>query len=257
MALDRALDPDREPDPVIAVARRSPNLAALEARLDYRFGDGAALLEALTHVSRSRSGPTYQRLEFLGDRVLGLAIADILMSAYPEATEGDLSLRLAELVRRETCAAVALAWDLGPHLVLGGGGTAAMRRNASILADACEAVIGAVFRDGGYAAARALVERSFGDRLASLAELPTNPKTVLQEWAAARGRPSPTYRIVERSGPDHAPRFTVAAEVEGLPDGLGSGASRRSAEQAAAAALLQREGVPGATALHAREVADA
>lgn len=242
------------------MARRPAEPAALEARLGYRFGDRALLAEALTHVSRASAGATYQRLEFLGDRVLGLAIADMLMRTYPGTSEGELSLRLAELVRRETCAEVALAWDLGPHLSLGRGGTPAIRRNPSILADACEAVIGAVFRDGGFAAAQELVERGFGAKLATLAELPFNPKTLLQEWAATQGRAPPTYHIRDRSGPDHAPHFTVIARVEGLAEGVGAGGSRRGAEQAAAAALLEREGVrsgpanqPAAT--FAREVA--
>lgn len=229
------------------MARRGADLETLEARLAYPFRDRALLLEALTHVSRTGNGPTYQRLEFLGDRVLGLAIADMLLRAFPAASEGDLSRRLAELVRRETCAAVAIEWDLGPHLQVGGGG-GAMRRNMSILSDACEAVIGAVFLDGGFEASRDLVARAFEPRLAGLADLPANPKTLLQEWAAAQGRPPPIYAIVDRSGPDHAPRFRIAARVVGLPEAEGSGRSRRAAEQAAAEAILVREGVRPAPA---------
>lgn len=223
------------------MARSGADAAALEARLGYVFSDRALLVEALTHVSRSGSAPTYQRLEFLGDRVLGLATAACLMETFPEASEGDLSRRFSELVRRETCAEVALAWDLGPHLKVGGSG--AMRRNVSILADACEAVIGAVFTDGGFPAARDLVARSFGPRLDALAELPSNPKTQLQEWAAARGRPPPTYAILDRSGPDHAPLFQVVARVRDLEEAVGHGGSRRAAEQAAAHAMLVREGI--------------
>lgn len=228
------------------MARRAADPAALEARLGYAFRDPALALEALTHVSSPGGGATYQRLEFLGDRVLGLAIADLLMKSFPGASEGDLSRRLADLVRRETCAAVALAWDLGPHLRLGGGASGGMRRNGSILADSCEAVIGAVFVDGGWEEARDLVARGFGPRLADQAELPSNPKTQLQEWAASRGLPPPTYAILDRSGPDHAPRFAVAARVDGLADAIGSGGSRRSAEQSAAHAVLLREGVGNA-----------
>ena len=243
MALDRALEPDLHADPV-AMSTRRPDLPTLEVRLDYRFADRKHLTEALTHVSRTGGGPTYQRFEFLGDRVLGLAVADILLTAFPAASEGDLSRRLAELVRRETCAEVGEAWGLGPLLLLGpGGGNAAMRRNPSILADACEAVFGAVFVDGGFEAARDLVRRSFEPRLAGLVEVPANPKTVLQEWAAALGKPPPIYVIVGRSGPDHAPRFAIAARVEGLDEAIGSGRSRRAAEQAAAQAVLVREGV--------------
>lgn len=225
------------------MARRAADPAALETRLGYAFRDRSLATEALTHVSSACGGPTYQRLEFLGDRVLGLAVADLLMAGFPGASEGDLSRRLAELVRRETCAAVAIGWDLGPHLHLGGGASGAMRRNASILADTCEAVIGAVFVDGGWEAARDLVARGFGGRLSEQAELPSNPKTQLQEWAARLGRPPPTYAILDRTGPDHAPRFQIAARVDGLAEAVGSGGSRRAAEQAAAQAVLLREGI--------------
>ncbi len=225
------------------MAAKSPDPALLEARIGYAFRDRAMLDEALTHVSRQGGGPTYQRLEFLGDRVLGLAIADLLMKSFPVASEGDLSRRLAELVRRETCAEVAVDWDLGPQLRLGGGATGAMRRNMSILGDACESVIGAVFVDGGFEAASAVVARAFETRLPALADVPANAKTLLQEWAAARGRQPPIYAIVERTGPDHAPRFQVAARIEGLAEAVGTGGSRRAAEQAAAEAVLVREGV--------------
>ncbi|TDR93721.1 ribonuclease III [Enterovirga rhinocerotis] len=231
-----------------------PDPAALEARLGYSFRQRGLLTEALTHVSRSGGGPTYQRLEFLGDRVLGLAVADLLMRSFPTASEGDLSRRLAELVRRETCAEVALAWEIGPYLRLGGGGTGAMRRNVSILGDVCEAVIGAVFMDGGFEEASALVGRAFAPRLEALAEVPANPKTVLQEWAAARGLPPPVYAIVDRSGPDHAPTFRIAARVQGLSEGLGEGSSRRAAEQLAAEAVLIHEGVTRPAAAGQEEV---
>jgi ribonuclease-3 len=228
---------------------KGADTAALEARLGHAFKDRKLLAEALTHVSRSGGGPTYQRLEFLGDRVLGLAVSNLLMKSFPDASEGDLSRRLAELVRRETCASVAAEWDLGPHLRLGGGGKGAMRTNVSILGDACESVIGAVFVDGGFEAATALVERAFTPRLEKLAEVPANPKTQLQEWAAARGVAPPTYVIVEREGPDHAPVFRIAARLAGFEDAVGSGTSRRAAEQEAAFAMLVREGVVAAEEL--------
>jgi ribonuclease-3 len=240
MALDGALEPHLHRHPLMG---KAPAPAALEARLGHAFRDRKLLAEALTHVSRGGGGPTYQRLEFLGDRVLGLAVADLLLRSFPEASEGDLSRRLAELVRRETCAEVAAEWEVGPHLRLGGGGTAAMRRNVSILGDVCEAVIGAVFVDAGFGEAASLVERAFGPRLEALAEVPANPKTQLQEWAAARGLPPPVYAIVEREGPDHAPTFRIAARLQGFADAIGTGASRRAAEQDAALGLLVREGV--------------
>ncbi|WP_375461337.1 ribonuclease III [uncultured Enterovirga sp.] len=239
------------------MARRHADPASLEAKLGYRFADAALATEALTHVSSASGGPTYQRLEFLGDRVLGLAIADLLMKSFPGASEGDLSRRLAELVRRETCAAVATAWDIGPHLRLGSGASGTMRRNGSILADACEAVIGAVFIDGGWEAARDLVARGFGGRLADQAELPSNPKTQLQEWAAALGLPPPTYAILDRTGPDHSPHFRVAVRVDGLADAIGTGGSRRAAEQSAAQAALLREGVAAAVETQTSNVAAA
>ena len=243
-------------------ARRGQDVATLETTLGHPFADGALLRTALTHVSAVAGDParSNQRLEFLGDRVLGLAVADMVMEAYPAGSEGDLSRRLAALVRRETCAEVALAWEIGPHLKLGGG-AGAMRKNPSVLGDACEAVIGAVYLDGGYEAARELVRRSFGGRLAELATPPSNPKAELQEWAAAKGRPPPTYAIVARSGPDHAPHFVVAVQVEAMEEARGKGPSRRVAEQDAALALLVREGVArqpaGATAAAEEESADA
>lgn len=233
------------------MARAIVHEAALEVRIGHRFADASLLPLALTHVSAVGGDPTRsnQRLEFLGDRVLGLAIADMLMEAYPAGSEGDLSRRLAALVRRETCAEVATGWEIGPHLKIGGGGAGAMRRNPSVLGDACEAVIGAVYLDAGYEAARDLVRRGFGPKLKDLAAIPSNPKAELQEWAAARGLPPPLYAIVDRSGPDHAPRFSVAARVKGMAEALGSGPSRRVAEQAAAEAVLIREGVISGGAL--------
>ena len=222
--------------------RPRPDNAALEARIGHSFTNRALLDEALTHVSGGVS--SYQRLEFLGDRVLGLSVADLLHRAYPGASEGELSQRLADLVRRETCAEVAALWDVGPHLRLGAGEVhAGARRNATILADACEAIIGAVFLDAGYETARALVERSFGAHVAAPRRPLRDPKTALQEWAQGRGLPTPTYVLLGRSGPDHAPEFRIAAQVGGLADGVGQGASKRAAEQEAARNLLVREGV--------------
>jgi ribonuclease-3 len=199
----------------------------------------------VTHVSKAagRAG-SYQRLEFLGDRVLGLAIADRLYAAFPQADEGDLSRRLAGLVRRETCAAVATAWDVGPHLVLGqgevlGGG----RRNQTILADVCEAILGAVYMDAGYEAARALIESAFRPAEPTGAPRGRDAKSALQEWAMGRGLAIPAYDVVERSGPDHAPHFRIAARVEGLEPGVGEGPSKRLAEQDAARTVLAREGI--------------
>jgi ribonuclease-3 len=227
------------------VARRKVDLNELEKRLGHAFRNPELLRRALTHVSAPNlSEGSYQRLEFLGDRVLGLAVAEMLYAAFPEAPEGELSRRLAELVRRETCAEVALAWDLGAHLKLGLGEVqSGGRRNQAILADVCEAVIGAVFLDGGYPTAKTLVERAFGELLCSPKAPLRDPKSALQEWAQGRGWPTPTYAVLERAGPDHAPEFRVLAKVKGVESGYGVGASKRAAEQEAARNLLLREGV--------------
>ncbi|MBB3019885.1 ribonuclease-3 [Microvirga lupini] len=227
------------------MARRKPNLDELLNKLGYRFEKRALLDEALTHVSAPKAdGQSYQRLEFLGDRVLGLAIADLLYRTFPGAPEGELSRRLAELVRRESCAEIAIAWDVGPYLKLGAGEAhSGERRNQTILADVCEAIIGAVFLDGGYEAARSLVERAFQPLLEAPRRPLRDPKSALQEWAQGRGLPPPTYSIVEQTGPDHAPKFRVMVKVKGAETEFGLGTSKRVAEQAAARSLLLREGV--------------
>jgi len=227
------------------VARRKPNLDELLKKLGYRFEKPGLLDEALTHVSAPQAaGQSYQRLEFLGDRVLGLAIAELLFKTFPNAPEGELSRRLAELVRRESCAEIAIAWDVGPYLKLGAGEAhSGERRNQTILADVCEAIIGAVFIDGGYDAARALVERSFQPLLEAPRRPLRDPKSALQEWAQGRGLPPPTYSVAEQTGPDHAPKFRVMVKVKGAEGEFGQGTSKRIAEQAAARSLLLREGV--------------
>jgi ribonuclease-3 len=228
------------------MARRKVDLTPLEERLGYSFKDHQLLACALTHVSIAggEAGRTrnYQRLEFLGDRVLGLAIAEMLLASFPNASEGELSRRLSELVRRETCADVAIAWDVGPYLKLGAGEVrSGGRNNRAILADVCEALIGAVFLDGGYEAARTLVETAFGEQLNAPRRPLRDPKTALQEWAQGRGLPAPTYHLIEQTGPDHAPRFHVEAHVGSLERAAGSGATKRAAEQDAALSLLRRE----------------
>ena len=230
------------------MARRKTDTAPLEERLGYHFKDRQLLACALTHVSAAGGAAgrlkNYQRLEFLGDRVLGLAIAEMLFAAFPSASEGELSQRLSELVRRDTCADVALAWDVGPYLKLGGGDVqSGGRTSRPILGDVCESIIGATFLDGGYEAAKALVERSFSERMTSARKILRDPKTVLQEWAQGRGLPTPTYHLVEQTGPDHAPRFHVEAKVGPLAGATGSAATKRAAEQDAAQKLLVREQV--------------
>jgi ribonuclease III len=219
----------------------------LETRIGYEFADKSLLDSALTHISalsgKSRSN-SYQRLEFLGDHVLGLVVSDMLFRAFPKADEGELSRRLADLVRKEACAEVARKIDLGAAIRLGASEiNAGGRQRTAILADVCEALVGAVFLDGGYAAAAALVEQLWGERLRTPARPLRDPKTVLQEWAQAQGLPTPSYREVARTGPHHDPEFLVAVDLAEFTPAEGMGRSKRAAEQAAAAAMLTREGV--------------
>ena len=228
------------------MARRKVIRTDLETRIGHSFANPDLLTRALTHVSAagSSNGRNYQRLEFLGDRVLGLAVAEMLLHAFPDAPEGELSQRLSELVRRETCAQMAEAWDAGPHILLGiGEMQSGGRRNRAILSDIAESILGAVFLDAGYDIAKALVQRSLADHLSAAITPPRDAKTALQEWAQGRGRPTPVYAIVERDGPDHAPSFRVAARIKGLVEAVGSGGSKRAAEQDAAQIMLRREGV--------------
>ena len=173
--------------------------------------------------------------------MLGVAIAARLYQAFPKASEGELSMRFAKLVRRETCAEIAAFWDVGPHVALGvgearGGG----RKKAAILADVCESLIGAVFVDGGFAAAEALILRAWGERITADAEPARDAKTAVQEWAQSRALAPPRYEEVERSGPAHAPHFIMRVVIDGFEPELGAASSKRAAEQAAAQAFLDR-----------------
>jgi ribonuclease III len=228
--------------------RRRRGDGSLEERIGYRFTDAALLDSALSHISalkgaRNRAA-SYQRLEFLGDHVLGLVISDMLFRAFPKADEGELSRRLADLVRKETCAEIARMIELGAAIRLGASeANAGGRTRPAILADVCEALIGAVYLDGGFRAAEALVGRLWEARLRTTAQPLRDPKTVLQEWAQARGLPTPAYREIARTGPDHDPVFRVTVQLPKLDPAEGSGRSKRAAEQAAAAAMMAREGV--------------
>ena len=176
--------------------------------------------------------------------MLGLSVSAMLFETFPKADEGELSRRLAELVRKETCAEVADEWGAGPHVRFGGGESLdGDSKKVTILADICESIIGAVFLDAGFEAAKALVARSWAGRMMSPRRPLRDSKTALQEWAQARALPTPVYREVERLGPAHAPVFTVDVTVEGFTAVSASGASKRVAEQAAAQAFLEREGV--------------
>lgn len=224
-------------------------LEALQERLGYRFRDREPLVRALTHRSAVPGDrvahESYQRLEFLGDRVLALVVSEMLYRAHPKADEGDLARRLNSLVRRETCAEVAVALDLGSAIRLGAGERqSGGRRKDAILGDVAEAVIAAVYLDGGFEQARDFVERNWRPRMESLSGSLRDAKTTLQEWAQGRGLPTPAYEAIGRSGPDHAPLFTVRVTIgESGPSGEGQGKSKRDAEQAAATGVLTREGI--------------
>jgi ribonuclease-3 len=234
------------------VATVTGRRAALERQLGHRFADPDLLEQALTHRSaayvaggrRDRRGTGralgYERLEFLGDRVLGLLVAEMLMAAFPREPEGALARRHAELVRKETLAAVAGEIDLAEHVMLPPGDDAGARHNPSLLADVCEALIAALHVDGGLETARRFVAGRWTPRMNASVAPPKDPKTALQEWAQGRGRPLPTYRLVQTEGPPHQPIFTVAVAVEGEGEEAASGASKRLAESAAAALLLAR-----------------
>lgn len=230
-----------------AARKHAEATTVLETAIGYDFKDRDLLERALTHISAlgggSRTG-SYQRLEFLGDHVLGLIISDMLFRAFPKADEGELSRRLADLVRRESCAEVARSISLGEALRLGtseaGSGG---RTRTAILADVCEALVGAVFLDGGYPKAEELVEKLWGERLRAPVKPLRDPKTILQEWAQARGLPTPSYTEVERTGPHHNPLFRIEVALPDRAPAEGKGRSKRAAEQAAADAMLKREGI--------------
>lgn len=219
----------------------------LEKKLGYRFKKEATLVRALTHSSLKGSKKVHEdneRLEFLGDRVLGLAIVELLAKTYPAATEGELARHLNRLVKGETCAKVGRAMNIGEYLMLseseaGSGG----RLKATIIADAVEAVLGAIFLEAGYEKARDVVLRLWENEEVSFGNAAADPKSALQEWAQGQGLALPNYVEVERTGPDHAPRFTSEVRIRGKQPARGEGASKRAAEQAAASEMLEREGV--------------
>lgn len=209
------------------------------ASLDYQFKNSSLLRMALTHASVGELGLDNERLEFLGDRVLGLIIADLLLSRFPEEKEGALAKRHAALVRREALARVAEEIGLGGELILAkseneGGG----RSNPTLLADACEALMGAIYRDGGLAPAQAFVHRYWEKMVGESAKPPTDAKTSLQEWAQARGLPLPSYKVLGSEGPPHEPVFTIEVSLPDISPAVAKGSSKRVAEQAAARQML-------------------
>jgi len=225
--------------------RRANRLKALEEALGHNFKRPELLEQALTHRSavraRGKVPDGYERLEFLGDRVLGLLIAELLVHRFPREQEGELTRRHTALVRRDTLVRVARDIDLGAHLKLSKGESdAGSRESPTLLADACEAVIAALYLDGGPEAARPFIERYWNPFVEEAQTPPSDAKTALQEWAQGQKLPLPKYQTVTVMGPSHDPRFTVVVLVEGLPPAEAQGRSKRAAEQAAAELLLAR-----------------
>lgn len=218
----------------------SSELSALCDRIGHRFSNPEFLVRALTHASvSSESRGDNERLEFLGDRVLGLVMAEAVLDADTEASEGQLAPRFNALVRKEACAEVARDIDLGSVLKLGrsemlSGG----RRKSALLGNAMEAVIAAVYRDGGFEVARHVVLKLWADQLSDVRLDARDPKTALQEWAQARGLDPPNYEEVARTGPDHAPEFTILARLDTGETATARAGSKRAAEQDAARMLL-------------------
>lgn len=234
---------DNDIDAAAAPSDAAAAVTALQVVLGYTFENPGRLDRALTHTSlrQSRSDPSYERLEFLGDRVLGLLVAELLMDRFPGAQEGDLARRLAALVSGSTLAGIARSIDLERYIQVGQGENAAgTHRRGSVLADCLEAIIGAMFRDGGLEAARLFVRRIFTPLIE---EVETRvAKTDLQELVQGRGLPLPVYEVVEREGPAHRPTFTVRLTVLGQEPVLGVGNSKRAAEVEAAARMLEAIG---------------
>jgi ribonuclease III len=235
----------------------------LSEMLCHRFARPELLNEALTHASavarqrgrrssrqdsagqchsgRGHAGQGYERLEFLGDRVLGLVVAELLWRRFPDEAEGALTRRHTQLVRRETLATVARSIGLGRHLILSAGEDLARTREvAGVLGDVCEAVIAALYLDGGLSAAERFIHRHWAPLIEADAAPPHDPKTALQEWAQARGHALPRYETVKIEGPPHERRFTVTVTVADLAPERAAGSSKRAAEVAAAATLLAR-----------------
>lgn len=220
-------------------------IEALESRVGHRFADPSLLARALTHSSLSGKGVRdLERLEFLGDRVLGLLTAEALWRRYPNLEEGDLAPRLNALVRKETCAKAAVALGLSDlikmsaHEEASGG-----RRKKAILGDACEAFLGALYVDGGLDAARRAFDLFWTPNLEDLAKGHRDAKTALQEWSQNQRKGPPQYRVISSGGPAHAPAFEVEVSIDGYAAASGEGRSKRAAQMAAAEALLVREGV--------------
>ncbi len=224
----------------------SADLRELAASLGHDFGNDGLLTTALTHASAGGDanapvGPSYERLEFLGDRVLGLIVAERLLERFPTEAEGEIAKRHAALVSRDMLAEIARRLGIGAHIRLAVGARAdGVADNPGILADTLEALIAALYLDGGIEPARAFIRRFWAEPIEADIRPPRDAKSRLQEWAMARGRPLPKYTEVSRKGPPHQPIFTIEVTLNGVGTETGLGSSKRVAEQAAAEALFER-----------------
>lgn len=216
--------------------------AVIADRTGYVFADLLLLQTALTHSSAPGAKDNNERLEFLGDRVLSLVISDLLLQSFPEAREGELAVRLNALVRGETCAEVASDLKLAEIIRADSAIRSGTSKVRNVLADAVEALIAAIYLDGGIEAARRFILANWGPRSRAIAEVPRDAKTELQEWAVQATGKLPIYSIIGREGPDHAPQFTVLVELPGYQPAQAQGRSKQNAERAAARAFLDREG---------------
>jgi ribonuclease-3 len=242
LAVCNALQPLRQF--VVTVARESAELSGFAASQGLIFDDPGLLETALTHPSAASgtrgARPSYQRLEWLGDRVLGLVLAERLYRAYPNEEEGPLARRMAALASEPSLVRVARVVDLGRYLIVDAGEERNHgRENAANLADACEAVIGALYLDGGLEAARGFIETRWAPLIAEQIAPPKDPKSALQEWTQARGIGLPRYRMVNSSGPDHRPLFTISVEVDGHGAAQAEGGGKREAEAKAARRMME------------------
>jgi ribonuclease-3 len=216
---------------------------ALENKINYTFSDPALLETALTHSSLQKAACDNERLEFLGDRVLGLAVADLLFGHFPDENEGSLAKRHTGLVQQEALVRVAQAIDLSPHLKLSASeARSGGKEKETILADALEALIGAIYLDGGFTAARDFIEKFWSDLLRQQGAPPEDAKSKLQEWAQAKSLPLPEYTLLSKSGADHAPQFEIEVSVQGVGKTAAVAASKRAAEKSAALKMLEKIG---------------
>jgi ribonuclease-3 len=243
LALCDPLEPLLQPD--LTLARIPPALLhQITAQIGYRFSDEALLLQALTHGSTLKHKGDYQRLEFLGDRVLGLIIAEHLYGSNPGKTEGELTGMLSGLVRSESCARAGDTVGLSEFVIVGAGERAkGMNLNRTVLGDVMEALVAGIYLDGGFEQARAFVLKAWDDQLKNPEVAVKDAKTFLQEWALARALPIPSYKVLSREGPEHEPVFVVSVDVKGHEPAEGTAKSKQGAEKQAAENFLKREGI--------------